>query len=274
MAYADDLDPTSSVLAFYATDLRRERESAGMSQRDLAKLATMSPSLLNKIEAAKRLPSKELSEVCDEAFKTGDHFRRLWPLVIKYAYPAWFRPYVDLEGAAAAVRSFQVQVVPGLLQTEDYTRAMLTAARLDADTVADRLAARMARQQLLTRDEPPELWVVLDENVLRRQVGGPQVMRAQLERLMVEAQTPTTIIQVVPYAAGSHAGVDGPFSVLTLDEGPGDVVAVEGFLHGQLLAEPEQVKAALRAYDLLTAIALSPDASMALIAATAKELST
>lgn len=125
MAYADDLDPSDSVLSFYATDLRRRREAAGMSQRALAKAALMAPSLLNKIEAAKRLPTRELSALADETFGTIDHFTRLWPLVIRYAYPKWFRPFVDLEAAAAAIRSFEAQVVPGLLQTEDYTRAIL-----------------------------------------------------------------------------------------------------------------------------------------------------
>ncbi len=223
--------------------------------------------------AGKRLPTKLLSEVADDRFGTGDHFQRLWKLVIRYAYPAWFRPYLELETAATVIRSHQVQVVHGLLQTEDYVRSMLTAARLDADTIAERLAARLERQQILERAAPPELWVSLDENVLRRQVGTPAVMRAQLERLIAAAETPTTVIQVVPYAVGSHAGVGGPFSVLALDEGP-HVVVVDGFLQGQLLAEPSQVKAALRAYDLVTAVALSPGASVDLIATIAKELST
>ncbi len=271
MAYADEIDPTASVLAYYATKLRTARETAGMSQRDLAKKALISPSLLNKVEAAKRLPSLELSRVADGEFGTGDQFESLFPLVIKHAYPPWFRPYVELEAAARIVRAFESQVVSGLLQTEDYNRAMLKGARLDADAVEDRLALRRQRQLILTKPKPPELWIMLDENVLRRQVGGPDVMRAQLERLLAAAETPTTVIQVVPYSAGSHAGVDGPFTVLTLDEGP-DVVAVEGFQHGALLAETEQVRAAYRAYDLLTAVALSPKASIDLIAATAKEL--
>lgn len=273
MAYADDLDPESSVLAFYATDLRREREAAELSQRDLAKLASVSPSLLNKIEAAKRLPTKEFSAICDERFGTGDHFQRLWKLVIKYAYPTWFRPYVELERSASAIRSFEVQLIPGLLQTPDYARAVLTASRLDRDTVEERLAARLERQSLLAREPAPELWFVLDENVLHRNIGGLEVMRAQLERLLVAAETPSTVALVVPYSAGGYSGVGGPFSVLTLDEGP-DVVSVAGFYQGQLLATPDAVKAALRSYDLLTAVALSPQASMDLIAATAKELST
>ncbi|MGR8010318.1 helix-turn-helix domain-containing protein [Streptomyces hypolithicus] len=271
MAYADELDPSASVLSFYATDLRRRREEAGISQRELAKRVHIAPSLLNKIEAAKRLPSRELSQVCDETFGTVDHFQRLWPLVIKYAYPSWFRPFVELEEAATIIRSFQVQVMPGLLQTEDYARAVLSAGRPDADRVDELVTARMERQRILTRDAPPELWVVLDENVLRRCMGSPETMRAQLERLVTAAQTPSNVVQVVPYDGGAHAGVGGPFAALTLDEGP-DVVYVDGFLQGQILAQPADIKEAARAYDLLRAVALSPDQSIGLITDAMKEL--
>lgn len=271
MSYADELDPAESVLSFYATDLRRHRESSGLAQRELAKRAHMAPSLLNKIEAGKRLPTRELSELCDETFGTADHFQRLWPLVIKYAYPAWFRPFVELEEAATVVRTFQVQVVPGLLQTEDYARAVLSAWRPNADRVEELVAARMARQGILARENPPELWIVLDENVLRRRMGSPETMRAQLEHLLNAAETPSNVLQVVPYDAGEHAGLDGPFSALTLDEGP-QVVYVDGFLEGQILAGPENVKEAMRAYDLLRAVAVSPKGSIDMIARTVKDL--
>ncbi|MGC5342570.1 helix-turn-helix transcriptional regulator [Streptomyces sp. AM 4-1-1] len=271
MAYADELDPSSSVLSFYATELRRRREAAGISQRELAKRAHMAPSLLNKIEAAKRLPSRELSQLCDETFGLVDHFQRLWPLVIKYAYPAWFRPYVDLEEAATVIRSFQAQVMPGLLQTEAYARAVLSAGRPNPYVVDEMVTARLERQHILDRKNAPELWVVLDENALRRCVGSPETMRAQLEQLVTAAETPSTVIQVIPYDSGVHAGVDGSFSTLRLDEGP-DVVYVDGFLQGQILAEPAHVKEAERAYDLLTADALSTSRSIDLIVKAMKEL--
>lgn len=271
MAYADQLDPADSVLSFYATEVRRHRERAGLSQRELARRAHMAPSLLNKIEAAKRLPTRELSVLCDETYETGDHFQRLWPLVVKYAYPAWFRPFVELEESATAIRSFQVQVVPGLLQTEGYARAVLSAGRPNADRVEELVTARLERQHILTRKEPPELWIVLDENVLRRHAGSPETMRAQLEHLITAAERPSNVIQVVPFEAGVHAGVDGPFAALTLDEGP-DVVYIDGFVQGQILAERADVKEAARAYDLLSAVALSPTRSIDMIAHALKEL--
>ncbi|MFF2523884.1 helix-turn-helix domain-containing protein [Streptomyces liangshanensis] len=271
MSYAEELNPTESVLAFYATELRRRREAAGMSQRALAKEALMAPSLLNKVEAAKRLPTMALSEVADGLFAPDGFFTRLWPLVIKYAYPTWFRPFVELEAAATEIRSFEVQVVPGLLQTADYARAVLSARRPNPEAVEEQVAARLDRQRILDRSQPPELWMVLDENVLRRRMGRVDTMLGQLERLLVAAETPNIVLQVIPYDAGCHAGVSGPFAALTLDEGP-DVVYVDGFLQGQILAESDNVKAAKRAYDLLMTAALSPSRSIDLVADALKEL--
>ncbi|MFJ1600115.1 Scr1 family TA system antitoxin-like transcriptional regulator [Streptomyces sp. NPDC088261] len=271
MTYAEELDPSESVLAFYATELRRRREAAGMSQRALAKEALMAPSLLNKIEAARRLPTQPLSVVADKMLAADEFFTRLCPVVIRHAYPAWFRPFVDLEAAATVIRTFQAQVVPGLLQTADYARAVLSAGRLNRDTVEELVTARLERQHILTRDKPPELWIVLDENVLRRRMGRVDTMRSQLDHLLRAAEKPNVVLQVVAFDAGAHAGVGGPFSALTLDEGP-DVVYVDGFLQGQILAEREHVKGAARVYDLLMADALSPSRSIDVIADALKDL--
>ncbi|MCF3962453.1 DUF5753 domain-containing protein [Streptomyces fuscigenes] len=231
----------------------------------------MAPSLLNKIEAAQRLPTKELSALADEKFGTGDHFKRLWPLVIKYAYPKWFRPYVELEAAATRIRSFEVQSVPGLLQTADYARAILGTRRNNPDKVAEMVSARLERQNILKRQQPPELWVVLDENVLHRRAGGVDTMRRQLEHLKEVAESPNVVLQVLPYDVGVHAGNEGPFAALTLDEGP-NVVYVDGFLQGQIIAETEHVSTAERVYDLLAADALSIGRSYDLIDRALKDL--
>ncbi|MFI6985795.1 Scr1 family TA system antitoxin-like transcriptional regulator [Embleya sp. NPDC050154] len=271
MSAATELDPSASVLTFYATEFRREREKIGMTQRAMAKRAWMAPSLLNKIESAKRLPTEDLSKLADELFGTGDRFQRLWPLVIRYAYPAWFRPFVELEEAASIIRSFEVQVVPGLLQTERYARAIYAARRPDPNELEEQVTARIQRQRIFHREDPPEFRAVLDETVLRRVWGNREVMREQLERLVELARLPRFVIQVLAYESGGHAGVGGPFAALTLDEGP-DVVYVDGFLQGQILAAPAHVKAAQRAYDLLVADALSPTQSADLIVSTLKKL--
>ncbi|MFC4035187.1 Scr1 family TA system antitoxin-like transcriptional regulator [Streptomyces polygonati] len=271
--HPDPTDPAMSPLKHFGKEVRIERERLGMSRAELGKAAHCGYSLVAKIEQGERLPALDFAEACDRVFPTaGGRFVRLWPLIIKYAYPSWFRPFVELEALASAIRSFEVQVVPGLLQTEEYARAVLEAGRLRTDSLDELVAARMERQRILTREFPPELWVVLDENVLNRQMGSSRVFAAQLARLVQEAETPSTVIQVIPHSAGGHAGLGGAFAALTMDEGP-DVVYVEAFVQGQILADPANVKAAMRVYDLLTAVALSPSKSLDLIHTTMKELS-
>ncbi|MYS23912.1 Helix-turn-helix domain-containing protein [Streptomyces sp. DvalAA-14] len=271
--HPDLTDPAMSPLRHFGKEVRIERERLGISRADLGKAAHCGYSLVAKIEQGERLPALDFAEACDRVFPTaGGRFVRLWPLIIKYAYPSWFRPFVELEAVAMGIRSFQVQVVPGLLQTEAYARAVLGAVRRSAESVEHMVAARLQRQRILARDKPPELWVVLDENVLRRQLGSRAVFAEQLERLLEEGDIPSTVIQVVPFSVGVHAGLEGPFAALTMDEGP-DVVYMDGFSRGHILADPADVKAALRVYDLLTAMALSPGASRDLIHSTLKDLS-
>lgn len=268
----DPTDPTASPLQHFGHEVRLARERVGMTRADLGKQAHCGYSLVAKIEIGGRVPTLYFAETCDRTFPHSyGRFERLWRLAIKHAYPSWFRPYVGLEEAASAIRSFEVQLVPGLLQTEEYARAVLSAGRLSSQRVEALLAARLERQRILARDTPPDLWVVLDENVLRRRVAPSKAFAAQLARLIEESEKPSTVIQVLPYAAGGHAGLGGPFSILSMDEGA-DALYVDGFARGQILADPEVVKAALRAYDLLTAAALSTSASLDLIHTTMKEL--
>lgn len=256
------------MLKFFGQEVQRLRVENEASQEELAKATHCTRTLVNKIENAKRTPSKDFAREADDFFGTGGHLSRLWPLVILYAYPKWFRPYVELEQAAAIIRSFESMVVPGLLQTREYAHAILSARRTN-DVESD-LDARLQRQAILEREAPPELWVVLDETVLRRQVGDPSVMQRQLQALIEATERPTTVIQVVPLTAGAHAGIGGPFASLTFAEG-NPVVYVDGFLKGQLLADPAEVRAADRAYDLLMGAALSVPQTVDLIAKVMKE---
>ncbi|GAA2637605.1 helix-turn-helix transcriptional regulator [Streptomyces axinellae] len=262
-------DPKVSTLAYFGSELRIKREEAGLSQTTLAKRTFCNHSLISRIESAERVPTEEFAQRCDEVLGTGGTFWRLWPVVIQHAYPDWFRPFVEMERDAKSIWTFENQVVPGLLQTEEYAKAMFAPSRLP--NAHELVAARMTRQHILEEETPPEVWAILDENVLRRAIGGPEVMRRQLERLAEFAQEPRIVLQVLPYAAGAHAGLAGDFAGLTLDEGP-DVVYVDGIVRGHILASPDDVQAARRAYDLLRADALSPRASHDMIAATAKEL--
>ncbi|MCQ4084627.1 helix-turn-helix transcriptional regulator [Streptomyces sp. RB6PN25] len=265
-------DPTSSTLAFFGSELRLRREAAGLSQTELARLVHCAPSLLSKIESAKRVPKEDMAELCDCALGTDGFFGRLWPVMIRNAYPAWFRPFVDLEQQAVAIRSFEMQFVPGLLQTEEYARAILAGGRPDSVKLEELVVARMHRQRVLSRDDPPRLWVILDETAIRRRIGGAAVMRAQLARLLEAAQIPRIVVQVVPFDVRNHPVLTGAFWTFSFDEGP-DVVHMDSFYEGQLRAEPEVVAATHHAYDLLRALALSPEASADLIASAIKDLS-
>ncbi|MBQ0862749.1 helix-turn-helix transcriptional regulator [Streptomyces sp. RK75] len=263
-------DPKVSTLAYFGTELRIRREEAGLSQAELGRRTFCTHSYISRIESASRVPSEEFAQRCDDVLGTGGMFARLWPVVIEHAYPDWFRPFVELEKDAVAIWDFENQVVPGLLQTEEYAQALFAAARLpNADEL---VAARLTRQHILERDKRAQLWVVLDENVLRRTVGGPAVMARQLRAVVEAAEDPRTIVQVVPFEVGAHASMDGPFAGLTMDEGA-DVVYIDGRARGYISAAPTEVTGYHHAYDLLRADALPPSASVDLIAARAKELS-
>jgi hypothetical protein len=156
--------------------------------------------------------------------------------------PSWFRTAVGLEESASLIRAYEPQVVPGLLQTPDYVRAISTASFPSAtdEETQRRVALRLARQELLTRPGAPDYWVVLEETVLRRPVGGPVVMRAQLAHLIEAAGRPNVTIQVIPFAAGWHPALYGMFWIFRFPGGePPDVVYSEGLTSSYYLNKPE-----------------------------------
>jgi transcriptional regulator with XRE-family HTH domain len=272
---AEELEGEDTMLTFFGSELVRLRGLKGVGQSDLAAATHCTQALVSKIENAKRVPSKDFARDADAFFGSDGHLSRLWPLAIKYAYPSWFRPYVDLEKAATVIRSFETMVVPGLLQTREYAHAILAARRTnDIETLLD---ARLERQAILERRDPPELWAVIDEGALRRNVGDGPTMRQQMQRLLDAVEHPNVVVQVVPSGVGAHAGIGGPFARLAFPEGHKQalpVVYIDGFLRGQILADPADVRSADRAYDLLMGSALSVSNSVDLIANVMKEVET
>ncbi len=259
----DPADPALSPLVHFGSEARLERERLGLSREELGKAAHCSYSLVAKIEGGERVPKLEFAEACDRLFPHANgRFERLWRLVLRFAFPPWFRKYVDLEGIATDIRMFHCQLVPGLVQTEEYARAIIATGR--SANAEDLVTARMERQRILNREDPPRLWIILDEVVLRRTVGGPEVMKGQLARLRDLADMAPHVVQVIPEAGKPYHGWSGPFSLLSFSEGA-DVVHVEAFPRDYLLAEQEDVTLAVRAYDLLRAVALPPDESAPLI---------
>jgi hypothetical protein len=166
--------------------------------------------------------------------------------------PHWFRPYVDLEAAATLIRTYEGQLIPGLLQTEDYTRAVIHGERIGdpPDEVERRVKLRRARQALLERVDGPRLWAVVDEAALRRPVGGAEVMRGQLERLIEAAKLPNVTLQVMPIDRGAHPAMVGAFSILRFgDQDLPDVVYLEHLTNALYLNKPEEVEQYLHAMD-------------------------
>jgi transcriptional regulator with XRE-family HTH domain len=156
--------------------------------------------------------------------------------------PGWFEEYISLEEAATQIRGYEVQFVPGLLQTEDYARAVTLLAYSNPKEIGRRVSLRMARQSRLAGATPVSLWLVLDEATLKRPIGGPSVMRAQLEHLIEMAERPNVTIQILPFKAGGHAAAGGPFSVLHFAESDlTDIVYLEQLATAQYHEKPDMV---------------------------------
>jgi hypothetical protein len=194
----------------------------------------------------------------------------------------WWHPYtavltgayVGLEQAARSIRAYEQQVVPGLLQTEEYAKAMIRAARPDItlEEVDRRVRVRLNRQSLLSQDDAIDLWVVLDEAVLSRPIGGDEVMRAQLERLVEAAELPNVTLQLLPFEAGAHAGMDGTFAILDFPEpGDPDVVYAENATGGLFLEKSEELRKYIFIFDHIRAAALRPEESVNMIRKLTKE---
>ena len=189
--------------------------------------------------------------------------------------PQWFRTYVDLEAAAALIRTYEGQFVPGLLQTDDYIRAVVQGAHLEdsSDEVGRRVRLRMARQIVLTREQPPRLWAVVDEAALRRPVGGREVMRGQLERLIEATKLPNVTLQVLPFDAGAHPAMVGSFSILRFPEQElPDVVYLEHLTSAIYLNKPEEVDQYLHVMESICVRAAAPDRTAELLGKILDEL--
>lgn len=263
-----ELDPSASPLDYYGYELRRAREGAELTLAQLGSIVFCTGSLIGQIETAAKVPQREFSERMDAALGTDGTFSRLVGLVLRSQLPGWFQPYADMEAKAAYISTYQAQLVHGLLQTEAYARAVL-GTRDDGD-IDGKVAARLDRQRILERDQPPVMWVVLSEAVLHQQVGGREVMREQLTHLLAMQKRKWLEIQVLPFEAGAHTGLMGSFTLLRFDTDP-DIVYTEDFVQGHMTANPDAVKEGSVRYDHLQAAALSVDDSAALIARVLEE---
>ena len=236
--------------------LRLLREAAGISREAAAGRIRASAPKISRLELGRTgFKQRDVADLLDlYGLAEGDARHALlrlagqanapaWWSSYRDVLPGWFEHYLGLEQAACAIRCYEVQYIPGLLQTEDYARSVFQlGGQLSADAVEQRVRLRMQRQQILRRSDPPRLWVILDEAALQRPVGGPAVMRGQLARLGEAAETRHITIQVLPFRAGSQFASGHPITVLQLPA-PGlpDVVYLEHLDRGVYLSKPAEL---------------------------------
>ena len=236
---------------------RLETGRVGFKSRDIADLLTFYGVMNDQERAA-------LQELARKASARG------WWHDYADVMPAWFEPYVGLEEAASSIRCYEIQFVPGLLQTPDYARAIAALGHPagSAEGIERRVSLRMIRQAVLTRPTPAHLWLVLDEAALRRPIGGPDVMRAQLRHLVEVGGRPNVSLQVIPLACGGHAAGAGPFTILRFSEPDlPDLVYLEQLTSALYLDKRETVDHYLAVLEHLCVEALPTSGSMEMISA-------
>ncbi|MCW2944424.1 MAG: hypothetical protein JWR24_1141 [Actinoallomurus sp.] len=258
----EPLDPKNSLWHFLSWQLRYEREKQGFSLAQWGQLIGAARSTVSNIEAGRLKIDEKQAIVIDKKSGTG----RLYELLLWYARtahdPDWGRQFIRYEAAATAVKVYHGQVIPGPLQTEDYTRALLRVSSvkdIEAE-LADRVARRRA---LLEREDGPFVWTLTDESVLTCPVGGPKVMKVQLQYLRELADLTNIIVRIIPTSSGAHLGVDGPFQVMSMETR--DVAYCGAQNGGRLIEGTGEVKELAIKFDRIGAKAASEDGSRALI---------
>jgi transcriptional regulator with XRE-family HTH domain len=268
-----DPEAGASPLALFGAELRHYRTAAGLSQEQLGERIGYSAALVGAVETARRMPTEDFTARCDVVGElgTGGALLRLRAhlrdQLHRQVWPPWFREWPSIEREALSLRSWELAVVPGLLETAGYARAVLHGVLPDAteEEVETQAMARLERQLILDRQDPPMLWAIMDEGVLRRPVGTPAIMREQLDYLIEVSQRPKIKVLVVPGSAGAHVGVGGPFAIAEFRDAP-DIAYLDTAAQGQIADHPEIVKACAQVFDTLRAEALPPRASLDLIA--------
>jgi transcriptional regulator with XRE-family HTH domain len=263
-------------------ELRRNREAAGLTIDNVAERLDCSASKISRLENGQTGASprdvrdmlalygvaqadlEDLVEIARETRKRG--WWHSYGSVLTGAY-------VSFEAAAQCIRSYEAQCVPGLLQVPDYARNLIRASRPEPSIqeVEDRVQVRLARQDLLTQDDPVDFWCVLDEAALLRPVGGREVMRQQLEHLVSVAQWPNVTLQILPLEAGAHPGMEGSFVLFTFPEGDADTVYVTMATGGVFQEKVEELQRYSTIFEQIVDAALTPVATTALIANLVKE---
>ncbi|WP_433175899.1 helix-turn-helix domain-containing protein [Actinoallomurus sp. CA-150999] len=254
------------IRAFGAV-LRGHREAARLSRPALASALGCTPQWIEKLETGQRAPSEAASEDLDTYFKTPETFHRMWVEIRRAGkcaeLPPGFSGFIDLEVKATVMYIFESMAITGLFQTSQYAYEVLKTGRT-TDAIEQLIATRMERQQILARENPPQIVLILDEWVLHRPVGGQEVRKEQIACLIEHAQQPNVTVQIVPGRTGAYLGFMGSFTLLNFDD-RSDVVYIEGHAEGQVIDQPDKVRDHELSFNLIRGVAMSVDDSLALL---------
>jgi transcriptional regulator with XRE-family HTH domain len=259
------------VLSLFADVLREARHKAGLNSDELGDKLGYSGATIRSVESGHRVPQPDLAKRADEYFGYPKIFEMMEERLRDLPFPASYRPFVPHEKAARVLRIFEPALITGLCQTSDYARAVLSKRpHATEDEIENLLAVRLARQETLTRDDPPLLYLVMDEAVLHRPVGTPDIMYAQLMHLADLATWRNISIQFVPYSAGGHIGLLGAFTVAELPD-MSAIVYLENVADGQTVEDSDRVSQVAACFDAIRGEALPVGASRDLILKVAEE---
>ncbi|WP_330331779.1 helix-turn-helix transcriptional regulator [Streptomyces sp. NBC_00536] len=266
------LDPSTSPRALLGAELRVARERAGLTQAELGEPLFVSGSFIGQLEAGTRRMHLDIARRIDEILKTDGFFARNCEAAAKSKYPDHFAEAAEAEALATGIREYAPLIIPGLLQTEAYARAICRAYQPTAteDVIDELVKNRLDRAALLDDPTTPLMWCVLDEAILRRAGEHTAVLAENLRHIASLIRSRRIIVQVLPFSAGLHAGLLGSLKLMTFDGAP-PLAYIQGMGTGQLFDDPATVAKHRLTYDLLTANALSPRESLAMIESVAED---
>ncbi|MEV6260935.1 helix-turn-helix transcriptional regulator [Streptomyces sp. NPDC051784] len=256
-------DPGAGFLRSFGRQVKLLREAAGLTQAELGTTVGYGEAHIASVEQGRRIPKPELVEAMDRAVGGRGVLMAMKGEVERARYPSFFREFVRLEAEAGELHAYDTHLVNGLLQSEDYARAVFAMWRplLDEDTIEQRVAARLDRQKLLARRPTPLLSFVIEETVVRRPLGGGHTLRGQLEHLLAIGRQRHVEIQIMPTSRDEHAGLSGPFTLI-LSRNQRRMGYVEAQSHGIVHTDPVKVQALESTYGVLRAQALTPKESL------------
>ena len=263
----------SPAIVTFATELAAWRNAAGLTKKELADRLGYADSYVGQVELRKNTPSEEFAQALDTFFNTNGVFHRLWKRIKDSRHtstpPPGYSQFAERRNEAISIKSYGALLINGLFQTKDYVRAVMGG--MDAQTAEQYVSRRLEEQAILTRDDPPQVFLTLDEFVLRRVIGSSEIQRGQLQMLLEMSERPNIMLDVVPISTGYYPGLTGSFTVLGFDDGS-QAAYTESAGAGMLIEQPVRAAEYVVRCDLIRGHALPVEASRTLIRTVMEEL--